>query len=121
MNAKTLKTKALAAAMAVAVAATAFGASTTDAEAGKKGRFLTGLAVGALATGLVASEAARRRERRNRRVIIVRERPVYRAPRRVYRPAYGGRHAACAAKYASYNPNTGLYLSYSGVYRPCRL
>ncbi len=31
------------------------------------------------------------------------------------------RHAACARKYRSYNADTGLYRSYSGVMRPCRL
>ena len=31
------------------------------------------------------------------------------------------RNAACARKYRSYNADTGLYRSYSGVMRPCRL
>jgi hypothetical protein len=29
-------------------------------------------------------------------------------------------HAYCAAKYKSYNPSTGMFLSYSGVWKPCR-
>lgn len=28
-------------------------------------------------------------------------------------------HAYCAAKYRSYNPDTGMYLAYSGTYRMC--
>ncbi len=31
------------------------------------------------------------------------------------------RHAACARKYRSYNADTGLYRSFSGVMRRCRL
>ena len=31
------------------------------------------------------------------------------------------RHAACARKYRSYNAETGLYKSYRGIMRPCRL
>ncbi len=30
------------------------------------------------------------------------------------------RHAYCAAKYRSYNPDTGLYLTYAGAWKPCR-
>lgn len=30
------------------------------------------------------------------------------------------RHAYCVAKYRSYNPRTGMFLSYSGEWRPCR-
>lgn len=41
---------------------------------------------------------------------------------------YGGRpepwtgewYAYCSAKYRSFNPNTGMYLTYSGRYRMCR-
>jgi len=29
------------------------------------------------------------------------------------------RQAYCAAKYRSYNPHTGMYLSYSGIWKPC--
>ena len=44
--------------------------------------------------------------------------PRYVAPRRVVHT--NNWHAYCASKYRSYNPATGMYLSYSGQYRYCR-
>lgn len=44
----------------------------------------------------------------------------YHAPRRHYRAGPADWHAYCASKYRSYNPRTGLYLTYAGVWRPCR-
>ena len=123
MTAKSIQTKIMTMALTLVLAAAAFTAGTTNADAGRKGRFLTGLAVGALATGLIASERARRRDR----VIYVQPRRVYRAaPRRVYRAAprpayYGNRAAACAAKYRSYDAASDTYVSYSGQVRRCRL
>lgn len=114
--------KFFAAIMSVMLAGATLALSVTDADAQRR-RFLAGAAVGAVAAGIGAAIANRRRRER---VIYVQPRRVYRAaPRRVIRAAprrvYGNRAAACAAKYRSYDPASDTYVSYSGVVRRCRL
>lgn len=115
--------KFFAAALTLVLAGTTLALSVTNADAQRR-RFLAGAAVGAVAAGIGAAIANRRRRER---VIYVEPRRVYRAaPRRVYRAAprrviYGNRAAACAAKYRSYDPASDTYVSYSGQVRRCRL
>lgn len=51
--------------------------------------------------------------------------PVYAAPQPVYEapPVYvrpgGGSVEYCMQRYRSYNPNTGTYVGYDGIERPC--
>lgn len=47
-----------------------------------------------------------------------RAQPVY---NRGFKPGSKAWYAACADRYRSFNPDTGLYLANSGNWRPCRL
>ena len=105
-------TRTISTIVAAVVALGTLVAAVQPAEAGRKGRFLTGLAVGAIGTAIVANEVRRSRERRyyNERV-IVRERPVY----------VDGHAARCARKYRSYDARTDTFVGYDGRVRRCRL
>ena len=50
--------------------------------------------------------------------VYVQPAPVYVQPQVVVQPPFDP-VAYCASRFRSYNPATGLYLSYSGDYRPC--
>lgn len=52
---------------------------------------------------------------------IMSQQPAYAAPAPVYgAPVYGdGSVDYCMRRYRSYNPNTGTYVGYDGIERPC--
>lgn len=45
--------------------------------------------------------------------------PVYEAPPVYVRPSGGGSVEYCMRRYRSYNPDTGTYVGYDGIERPC--
>lgn len=101
---------ALGVAFAGALAMTAITAAPQPAQAGRGDAFWLGLGLGVIGTAIVAGAAhAEARKRRHYRRIRYRPRP--------WTPAW---YRYCAAKYRSFNPETGYYLSYSGRYKFCR-
>ncbi len=93
---------------ALALAAVS-GAPRPAQAASKTGNFFLGLATGIAATAVIASAA--HASKRRRRVYYRRPHP---AP---WTPAW---YDYCAARYRSFNPETGYYRTYSGRYRFCR-
>ncbi len=99
------------AAFAGALALAVMGGAPQPAHAASKTEnFLLGLAAGVATTAVVASAVhASKKRRRYRRVYRYRPRP--------WTPEW---YDYCAAKYRSFNPETGYYRTYSGRYRFCR-
>ncbi len=97
------------AAFAGALALAVMGGAPQPAQAASKtGNFLLGLAAGVATTAVVASAIhANKKHRRYRR--------AYRP--RPWTPEW---YDYCAARYRSFNPETGYYRTYSGRYRFCR-
>ena len=101
------------AAFAGALGLALIGATAEPAHAASKTEnFLLGLAAGVATTAVIASaaHAAKKKKRRHYR-------RVYRYRPEPWTPEW---YDYCAAKYRSFNPQTGYYLSYSGRYRFCR-
>jgi len=106
-------------AIAGAVLGGAFGAITGHGQGSNIG---TGLAVGGVTGGVLGAASGNGgydRDAYNRAFWRCMHRASYQGdqPRR---RAYSGRAVAyCAARYRSYNPSTGFYVSSSGAYRHC--
>jgi hypothetical protein len=79
--------------------------SPTPAAAGSKaGYVIGGIAAGALIGGAIANA----------------NRPYYAPPPRAYyAPPPGDAVAYCMQRYRSYRPETGTFIGYDGIERPC--
>ncbi len=101
VNSKTrFAAKAIAAAFAITIAVTAI---VPEAQAGRKGRFLGGVAVGVLGTAIVANEIRRNREARH------------------YRESRWERHVRrCYRAYRSYDERSDTFIDFRGRERRCR-
>ncbi len=108
----------LAAIFAGATAFAVMGAAPQPAHAASKTEnFLLGLTAGVVGTAIVASAIHHHEKKKWKRRHRVRRQKVYRYHPKPWTPEW---YDYCSAKYRSFNPETGYYLSYSGVYRFCR-
>jgi hypothetical protein len=100
---------------AAGVTAVSLLASPTPAQAGNNtGAIIGGIAAGAIVGGIIANS------NRGYYAPGYAPAPSYYAPPPAYAaPPPGDAVGYCMQRFRSYNPNTGTYVGYDGIERPC--
>ena len=89
--------------------------SPTPATAGSK----AGYVIGGIAAGAIIGGAIANANRPYYAPGYYEPAPVYAPPPRVYAAPPGDAVAYCMQRYRSYRPETGTFIGYDGIERPC--